>query len=238
LSAVQFKSHDFNDCSKEIFALKVKHLGFKSSDIELKGKELLKNYLFKLEERGIRSRGLNLVRDVLQYTKSCGVQFFASVVFAKEEIDLSCADANQLERPFFFLFERIDLFMKENHPGLMAKIIFDDRGVQLNKCISKSVSNFFHKSRTGQSFDTIIKVPFFAMSSENIGIQVADIGAYIIGARFSGDRRKIEFFQEIKESQFISRTLVEVNGNKKPVRGIKVLKEKEAGVLFNLGKIG
>ncbi len=224
LSAIQIQSHDFNECSSKIFGLKVQHLGYKNLEIELKGKEFLKNYLFKLEAKSIQSDKLNLVRDVLAYMKIRGVQFFASVVFSKKDIDLACADANQLERPFFFLFERIDLFMKENYPGLMAKLIFDDRGVQCNENVSKSVSNFFHKSKTGKSFDTIIKAPFFAISSENVGIQMADLGAYILGARFTGDRKKIEFFKKVKELEFISKTLIDKNGSPKPVLGIKVIK--------------
>lgn len=236
LSAIQIKSHDFNDCSIDIFNLKIKHLGYQCRDNELKGKELLKNWLFKLEAKGIKSVGLSLARDIIDYIASRGVQFFASVVLSTEEIDLACADATQLERPFFFLCERIDLFMKENHPGLMAKMIFDDRGLQCNENISKAISNFFHRSRVGQSFDHIIKVPFFAISSENTGIQIADIGAYILGSRFAGDRKKMEFFQKIKNLQFRSRTTVNVNGHNKPIRGIKVVKEKEAGDLFSLGK--
>jgi len=224
LSAIHLKSHDFNMCSSDIFNLKLKHLGYGSVNTELKGNELLKNYFFKLEKRGIRSNALNLVRDLLDYIHGCRIQFFASVVMSQQEIDLACGNANQLERPFFFLFERIDLFMKENYPGLMAKLIFDDRGVQSNERISKSVSNFFHKSKTGQAFDTIIKVPFFAISSENIGIQMADIGAYIVGARFTGDKRRIEFFKKIKELEFVSKLTVDVNGKQKPLKGIKVVK--------------
>jgi len=236
LSAIQIKSHDFNECSSYIYALKIKHLGTKYSNTEIKGKELLKNYLFKLESQGIESKGLNFVRDTLNYMKVLGIRCFASIVFSEEEIDLACADVHQLERPFRFLFERIDMFMKENYPGLMAKLIFDDRGLQFNTELSKSISNFFHKSGAGQSFDTIIKVPFFAMSSENIGVQMADIGAYILGSRFTGDKKKIEFFRKLKELEFISRALVDVNGTLLPVRGIKVIKEKEAGDLFSLGK--
>jgi hypothetical protein len=161
---------------------------------------------------------------VLIYSKKIGVQFFASVVKSKSEIDLACANANQLERPFFFLFERIDLFMKENYPELMAKLIFDDRGVQANEKVSKSVSNFFHKCRIGQSFDTIIKAPFFAISSENIGIQIADVGAYIVGTKFTGDLKRKEFFNKIKELEFISKTTVDVNGKQRSFKGIKIIK--------------
>jgi hypothetical protein len=236
LSAVQIKSHDYNEFSSQIFNLKIKHLGYKSRNTELKGKDLLKKYFFRLEAKGFSSDGLNLVREILDYLKSRGAIFFASVVFAAEDIDLSCSEANQLERPFLFLFERIDLFMKENYPGLMAHLIFDDRDIQTNKNISKSLSNFFHKSRKGQSFDSIVKVPFIAISTENVGIQVADIGAYILGARFSGDCSKIEFFKRLKDLEFKSKTLVEVYGEQKPIWGIKVIKEKEAGDLFSPGR--
>lgn len=236
LSAIQIKSHDFNDCSTQIYNLKLKHMGYKYGTNEVKGKDLLKNYLFKLEEKGIESKLLNLTREILEYMRTSGVLLFASIVLSKKEVDLACADVNQLERPFFFLFERINLFMKENHPGLMAKLVFDDRGVQCNNNISKSVSNFFHKCRVGQSFDAIVRVPFFAISSENVGIQLADLGAHVLGARFTGDKKKSEFFQKVKNLQFTSRTLFDINGAKLPLRGFKVVKEKEAGDLFSLGK--
>ncbi|MBF0565505.1 MAG: DUF3800 domain-containing protein [Nitrospirae bacterium] len=166
LSAIQINSCDFNECSQKIFKLKSTYLGFNSGEIN--GKELFKNYLFNLELKGIKSKGLDLARDIFDYMETLGTRYFASIVFSKREIDLACEDANQLERPYFFLFERIDLFMKENYPNLMAKPIFDDRGVQHNVKTSKSVSNFFHKCKAGQRFDTIIKVPFFAISSEAV----------------------------------------------------------------------
>lgn len=219
-----------------MYNLKTKHLGHGFGNSELKGKELLKNYLFKLEAQGIESKGLNLVRDILSYMQMLGTNFFASIVFSKEELDLSCANVNQLERPFFFLFERIDLFMKENYPGLMATLVFDDRGLQFNTKISKSVHNFFHKSRTGQSFDSIIKSPVFALSSDNVGLQMADLGAYILGSRFTGDKKRIEFFKKMKELQFVSRTLVNINGVQLPTRGFKVIRKKEAGDFHQSGK--
>lgn len=236
LSAAQIKSYDFNECSNYINDIKIRYLGFRARDNELKGNRLLSSFHFKLEAKGIKSDGLNLVRDVLEYSKSRGVHIFASVVFSEEESSLACADANKLDRPFFFLFERIDLFMKENYPGLMAQLIFDDRGVETNRNISKSVSNFFHRSRAGQSFDRIVKVPCFAISSENVGIQIADICAYILGRRFTGDRAKIEFFKKVQDLQYKSKTLVDVNGKKMPIRSIKVIKEKEAGDLFSPGR--
>jgi hypothetical protein len=109
LSALQIKSHDFNECSKDIYNLKIKHLWSRSGDIEIKGREILRNYLFGLEAKGIQSKELNLARGIIDYMQTKGIRLFASVVFSIEEIDLACANVNQLERPFFFLFERIDL---------------------------------------------------------------------------------------------------------------------------------
>ena len=236
LAAVQIKSHDYNECSKQLYCLKAKHLGVPAGNKEIKGNGIFRNYLFELEAKGIVSRELNLAREIFVYTKTLGVVCFASVVFAQKEIDLACANAVQLERPFFFLFERINLFMKENHPGLKAKLIFDDRGIQVNRAISKSVSNFFHKSHAGQTFDSIIKVPLFAISTESVGIQLADMVAYILGARFTGDKQKLEFFRKAKEIEYKSRTRFSIDGRHYSLNGFKVIKEKEAGDLFGSGR--
>lgn len=236
LAAVQIKSHDYNECSRQLYTLKTKHLGIPAGNKEIKGDGIFRKYLFALETKGIVSRELNLARDIFAYMKTSGMVCFASVVFAQKEIDLACANAAQLERPFFFLFERIDLFMKENHPGLKAKLVFDDRGIQTNKAISKSVSNFFHKSQAGQAFDSIIKVPLFAISTESVGIQLADMIAYILGARFTGVKQKIEFFRRAKEIEYKSRKLFSIDGEQYPLNGFKVIKEKEAGDLFDSGR--
>ncbi len=233
LAAVQIKCHDYNTGSQSVYQLKVKNMGFDNGNCEIKGKGIFRDYVFDLENRGIVSRELTLARDIFSHMKSIGACCFASVVFASKEIELACANVNQLERPFFYLFERIDLFMKENHPGLMAKLIFDDRGVQINQRISKSVSNFFHKSHTGQTFDNIVKIPFFAISNESVGIQMADMIAYILGAHYTKNNKKNEFFRLAKDMQFVSRTLFEIKERKLPLCGVKVIKEKEAGELFD-----
>lgn len=236
LAAVQIKSHDYNECSKQFYILKSKYLGAAAGNKEIKGNGIFRNYLFDLEAKGIASHELNLARDAFAYVKTLGVACFASVVFAQKEVDLACADATQLERPFFFLFERINLFMKENHPGLKAKLIFDDRGIQVNKAISKSVSNFFHKSQAGQVFDSIVKVPLFAISTESVGIQLADMIAYILGARFTGNIEKFEFFRKVKELEYKSRALFSADGKQYLLNGFKVIKEKETGDLFSSGR--
>jgi len=237
LSAVQIKSHDFNECSKQMYIIKTKNLGQACGNIELKGVQSFRSYIFRLEKRGVISRELNVIRDVLAYMDSMGIKLFASIVFEEKDLNLACANVNQLERPFFYLFERIDLFMKENYPGLMAKIIFDDRGTQDNKKISTSVGNFFHKCHVGQMFDSIIKVPFFGISTENVGIQLADLIAHILGKRFTGNQDIISFFRQVKRMEFKSRQeTFQIQDRKYPLLGFKVIKKKEAGDLFSPGR--
>lgn len=236
LAATQIKSHDFNKCSQEIYQFKLKHLGHEGSDVEIKGNGIFRRYVFDLESKGIVSKELNLARDILTYLRTIGVTLFGSVVFEEHEMDLECANSHQLERPFVFLFERINLFMKENCPGEMAHLIFDDRGVEANQKISASVSNFFHRSYKGKEFDSIIKVPTFAISTQNIGIQLADMVAYILGAHVVRRREVQEFYKKIKDLEFKSRTLFNTGSSMEPHYGFKYLKKKEAGGSDNPGR--
>lgn len=233
LSAVSLSAQKFNDFSYQMYNLKIKHLGRECGNIEIKGNSLLKKYFFRLETKNILSNQLSLAREIFVLAKNSEIKVFASVVFEKKEIDLACADVNQLERPFFFLFERMNQFMKENYPDAFANLVFDDRGIETNKRISKSVSNFFHKSQKGRSFERIIKAPLFAISNENVGIQLADVVGHVIGRRFTGDQSISEFFKYIKELQFKSIEFIgkDIFGKGSVIWGIKVVKEKGAGEL-------
>lgn len=227
LAAVAVHSRDFNEYSRQIWNFKVKHLGPKCGDVEIKGQEIFRNYFFRLEWKGIRSHQLDLARDVLEYAETHGAKAFASVVLDQREADLSCADDKQLERPFFFLFERINLYMQENYPDLVASLVFDDRGNRQNQKISKSVSNFFHLSRAGQKFDHVIKVPYFAISSENVGIQIADMIGHLVGREQVGDGKVIsEFWKKAKKLEYKSGTQVEAKGKLFPLFGFKIAREQ------------
>ncbi len=235
LSAIAIHSQDFNEYSRQLWNYKVKHLGPKCGDIEIKGKDIFKKFNFRLEGKGIISRELSLARDVFGYAQTHNAIAFASVVFDQEQVQLDCADAKLLERPFLYLFERINLYMQENHPTRMASLIFDDRNLGQNERISQSVSNFFHLSKAGKTFDRIIKVPFFAISSENIGIQLADMVSHLIGRDVGLDKKMVsEFYKEIKKLEFKSKTERDGDDGKKHLTyGFKPIKQKEVGNLDN-----
>lgn len=239
LAAVQIKAHDFNLFSREIYKLKVQHLGYDAGNCEMKGNKLFRNYLFELEKKGIRSADLELVRSVFGFLYAHKVKVFASIVHDKEEIHLTCKNAERLERPFFFLFERINIYMEENHPALMGHIIFDDRGLQDNTRISIGMGNFFYKSNKGQTFERIIKVPSFSISTNNIGLQVADMVAYLLARRCVDPARTMEFEKLVKKMEFISNNKYPSGNGMYPYYGFKDIREKkkEAGDLTDPGRI-
>ena len=113
--------------------------------------------------------------------------------------------------------------MQENYSDLAATLIFDDRGITQNEKISSSVSNFFHLSHIGKSFDRINKVPLFGISSENVGIQIADMIGYLIGRRETGDEKIVgEFWKQVKQIEYKSKTKVDAGGKKFDIFGFKV----------------
>lgn len=242
LSAVPFLVNGFNDFLTDIYRLKCKHLGHLNGDQEIKGKDVFRNYHFRSELKGKPSYYLELARDVFKHLESKEIPVFASVTFEKDEIDLSCAKPRQLDRPFFFLFERINQYMKEKFPATKAVLVFDDRDVGTNKNISKAISNFLNKSYAGRNFDHITKVPFFAISAENSGIQTADLIAHVVGRRFTGDRGAInEFFQIAKKIAYKSQPISIGHGpNLKTVilGGIKIAKERREKVREEKGEAG
>lgn len=235
LAAIQIKAHNFNQLSSDIYQLKVKNLGYELGNIEIKGRSIFREYSFNLEKRGMVSQELSLARNIFDRLTIEGANFFASRVFAEQEITLNCADENHLDRPFFYLFERINLFMEENYPSSMAHLIFDDRGAQDNSRISSAVSNFLHKSHIGKRFDNIIKFPSFAISTKNVGLQIADMAAYLLAKRHFKPAMIQEFDKKLKKLEFKSRQLFKMNEREYPLYGFKTVgrKEKEAGDLFD-----
>lgn len=229
LAAVAIPEEIFNEFSINAYILKRKCFGSAADAYEFKGTSLFSRAGFKLEKNGKNCVNLNLAREILSLCEAKKFTIFASATFAAEEMPLECSNENNLERPFFFLVERLDKYMRENCPDKVGKLVFDDRGYFTNLKISKAVSNFFHKSYIGRSFDTILKAPLFCISNQNVGVQMSDLAAYIIGRRFTGDKTLIpEFFKKIKAMEFESSEArgPDLWGRQFMLKGIKVIRER------------
>ena len=71
----------------------------------------------------------------------------------------------------------------------MAKLIFDNRDHQTHEANARAITNFFVRSTVGLGYDSVLRVPFFAVSQgHNYGIQFADLIATTIAIYFQGWR--------------------------------------------------
>ncbi len=201
LCGVAIPENQFTRIAKDIYQLKHKHMGADfARDEELKGKELLKNYVFKLEARGIVSRNLALADELLRYIEKKHIRVFGCICFQHRFQDFKCQDVTALDKTFRFLFERIDMFMKIEAPQQMAALVFDDRDQGTNERNATAITNFFLRSADGLALDSIIDTPFFGISqAQNVGLQLADFVTTIIGLRFEGHDHIRPYFERLKK---------------------------------------
>jgi len=204
LCGIAIPEKDLAKVSRDIFQLKLKYFGQDfAAKSEIKGKDLLKNYLFKLEERGIISKSLSFTRELLTYIASRRLFIFGCVCFEESMHEFKCDDVRALDMTFRYIFERLDMFMKIKHPEKMAKIVFDDRDYGINEKNSAAITNFFQLSDAGKAFDSIVKTPFFAISqAQNVGLQLADLVTTVVGLRFASHPKAQSYFDLIKPCLF------------------------------------
>ena len=204
LCGIAIPETDLASVTADVYKLKIKHFGHEfAKEGEIKGKDLFKNWIFRQAGRGQPSKNLAFADDLLAYLETKKLCVFGCVCFEKEFQRFRCDDVTALDMTFRYIFERIDIFMKLKHTGSMAKLIFDDRDYSTNRKNSEAITNFFQRSAVGQSFDSIVKTPFFAISqSQNIGLQLADFVTTVIGLRFSGSSNIQPYFRVLKKSIF------------------------------------
>jgi Protein of unknown function (DUF3800) len=202
LCGIGIRESELSRVESDVFQLKYKHMGSDyARNHEIKGKDLLKNYVFKLEAKGIISKNLALAKDLIEYIVSKRLPIFGCVCFEKHLQRFQVDDVTALDKTFYYLFERIDMFMKVYCPDEMASLIFDDRDYGINQKNSAAITNFFQRSARGLSMDSIVKTPFFAISqSQNVGLQLADFVTTVIGLRFSSHEQAKPYFAALKEA--------------------------------------
>jgi hypothetical protein len=222
LCGIAIPEKQLHRVANDVFRLKLKHLGNEfARDKEIKGKDLLKNAVFKLEARGIVSRNLALATDLLRYLQAKRLYVFGCVCFEKGMQKFQCEDMRALDRTFRYVFERVDMFMKIKCRDQMAKLVFDDRDYGINRKNAEAITNFFQRSSVGLSLDSILKTPFFAISqSQNVGLQLADFVTTVIGLRFSSHPRAGRYFDMLRPCFFY----YEDNGHR--TSSLKVLRGK------------
>jgi hypothetical protein len=222
LLGIAIKEEDLSQIVSDVFHLKVKHFGAEiAKEMEIKGSELFKNWVFNLERRGIASINLSFASDLLDYIVLKDLKVLGCVCFEAELHKFKCEDVSSLDKTFFFVFERIDIYMKREHPNRLAKLIFDDRDFHINMANSQAITNFFVRSPAGLALTSVMKIPLFAISqAQNIGLQLADFVNYIVGSRFIGDYKIDPFWKRLKNTFYTWQSEGEIKGSSlKVLRG-------------------
>ena len=193
-----------------------------AEDHDLKGVELLRRLTYDIREQQGFSYHYNLAEEVLQYSATIRARVFGIICFEPSLRDFRCADETLLDPTFRYLFERIDLFMRQEYPETKAKLVFDDRGRQDNQRNAKAITNFFARSSIGAGYDTIVRVPFFATSKgHNYGLQVADLVTTVIAQKFQGEKRCQPLWEIIKK-----RMLCRFKRGEMRLTSLKVLRKR------------
>ncbi len=123
LCAVAIPEKELHRIATDIFQLKLKHFGSEfARDGEIKGKDLLKNYTFRLAKTHGVSRNLQFATDLLYYIKNKHLTVFGCICFEKSMQKFRCEDMSAMDVSFRYLFERIDMFMKMKHPEQLGEV--------------------------------------------------------------------------------------------------------------------
>ena len=202
LCGIGIPEHQLAAVAQDVYQLKYKHFGADfARDKEIKGKELLKKWVFRLQAKGEVSRNLAFANDLVDYVIAKRLPVFGCVCFEKGMQRFEVDNVVALDRTFKFLFERIDTYMKRAHPKEMACLIFDDRDFSINQNNSTAITNFLQRSPPGLAMDSIVRTPFFAISqAQNIGLQLADFVTTVITAKYSQDENVNPYYERLKRA--------------------------------------
>lgn len=156
-------------------------------DAEIHGKELLCKATLRRRAIHGYSYHWNLAQELLDLARSRRIIVFGVVCFIPGLKSFVCNNETALDATYRYLFERIDNYMKREFPGRNAKLVFDNRDHQTHEKNARAITNFFVRSVVGSSYDSIIRVPFFAVSQgHNYGLQLADLVTTVIGLKYQG----------------------------------------------------
>ena len=175
--AVCFDEGDSRFISGRIHAMKRDILG--KENAELKGRTLINRPTFRRQTQAVA-----FTEEFFDALRNFSVTVFAMIMEAPFVV--SEQDPKYLENRFRFLLQRIEVLAEEKRS--FANIHFDGQP-NLYGGLSGRFSSYLFRSSEGQSSDLITDTPAFVDSASSVGIQIADLCAYVIrGCRQNSER--------------------------------------------------
>jgi hypothetical protein len=121
-----------------------------------------------------------------------------SVVIDKRHLRGPPSQAWLHAKAWELLCERVELFMRKNHPRHRAMMIADDMGKQQNCALAMRHAHFLEKATTAnRRLQHIVEMPLFVRSELSEGVQLADLCGYSVYRAFRNGDLTYHFFQPV-----------------------------------------
>jgi hypothetical protein len=179
---------------------------------EVKGSQLLSNYAIKIGQSNRQSCNLEAAKDILrECAKLRGEQrilLFAAVIYGEKDI-LKKVTQHKIAYPLVEMLQRISFAASKLAPSRSVSLVFDEQ------LAARDVAISIRRFVAGRHLANVSHYPLIAVSNVSPGIQLADLGAYILGRRAAGDVRFEDWVNRLKKLQWTDT----MNGRKR--NGIK-----------------
>ncbi len=188
-----------------------KHLGrthAKDLHREIKGQQLLSANSFRMAARHRHSCNHEVAKDILhecaELAGTNAIRVFAAAVYGERDI-LKRVNKERLTRPIANMLRNISCAAAEMGSDRSVTLVFDDQLADRNTSIS------IRRFVAGINLPNVSHYPLIGVSHVSPGIQLADLGAFIVGRRAVGDMKFNPWVSRLREIEWIG----EMNGRKR-----------------------
>ena len=145
---------------------------------EIKANKLMgKRQMERRETYGF-APGVAMVEDWLRAMNEAEATVFGVLSYPQDTKDV-LNPSERLPVEHIRLFERVELWMREQHEDGMISVV-PDTVDNYRQNMSVCLADFLFRSSQGKSIRHIVVTPFWVDSSVTIGAQLADVVAYLI----------------------------------------------------------
>ncbi|MFH1924333.1 MAG: DUF3800 domain-containing protein [Planctomycetota bacterium] len=200
--ACLMRNETVRELDQIIYRARQTHFGRKHArnlQHELKGKNLLSATSFRMAEKHGYSVNHSLVQDVLAECAKIKVKYtilvFGAAVYGAQDI-LKRVGEEKLAFPIVEVLKRVSAAAAELAIGRTVNLVFDEKLADRDAAIA------IRRFVSGVKLPNVSHYPLIGVSHVSPGIQLADIGAYILGRRAAGDRRFTSWMTKLRNLEW------------------------------------
>ncbi|MFN0053002.1 MAG: hypothetical protein ACKV0T_12520 [Planctomycetales bacterium] len=198
--AVLLHARSLPHIDQVIYRAKRKYFGrehAKDLSLELKGQKLLSNYSFKMAQQYGSSKNHLVVQEVIselwKNVDEHPVYVFGAAVYGAKDI---LRQPGKLSFPLVEILRRVSAAAGESGASVLVNLVFDEQLADLQVAIS------LRRFVSGVQLRNVSHYPLIGVSHVTPGIQLADIGAYILGRRAVGDLRFKAWLSQLRQLEW------------------------------------